>query len=235
MGARYDATRSRDDSLVERVRAGDMNAFGELWRHHAESAMSAARGFRGLDPDDIVAETFEKVLRALREGKGPTGAFRSYLFAAVRNVARDHYRSRRESTDGDLERVVDERALSGEQAAMRSQDRQAAAAAFRSLPSRWRKALWYSEVDGMPPRELSDLLGVSPNGASALVLRAKRGFRDAWVSAQLTRSRSEGCRPIAAEFGAYTRDGLSARDRRRVDEHLQTCGTCTLSAEFIAS
>lgn len=226
MGTWDDAARSRDDSLLEQVRAGDMHAFGELWRHHAGAALSAARGFRGLDPDDLVAETFEKVLRALQRGKGPTGAFRPYLIAAVRNVARDHYRARRESTEKDLELVVDDRALSGEQAAMRSQEYEAAAEAFRSLPDRWREALWYSEVDGMPPRQLSELLGVSPNGASALVLRAKRGFRDAWVSAQLTRVRSEECRPIVEQLGAYTRDGLSARERRRVDQHLQECETC---------
>lgn len=221
-----DTTRSRDDSLLDRVRLGDMTAFGELWRHHAGSALSVARGFRGLDPDDLVAETFEKLLRALRKGKGPTGAFRPYLIASVRNVARDHYRSRRESVDDDLELIVDDRALSGEQAAMRSQAHEAAAEAFQSMPERWREALWYSEVDGLPPRQLSDVLGVSPNGVSALVLRAKRGFRDAWVSAQLARSGSEECRPIVAELGAYTRDALSARDRKRVDQHLLTCESC---------
>jgi RNA polymerase sigma factor (sigma-70 family) len=221
-----DTARSRDDALLDRVRLGDTAAFGELWRHHAGSALSVARGFRGLDPDDIVAETFEKLLRALRKGKGPTGAFRPYLIASVRNVARDHYRSRRESADDDLELVVDERALSGEQAAMRSQAHEAAAEAFQSMPERWREALWYSEVDGLPPRQLSDVLGVSPNGVSALVLRAKRGFRDAWVSAQLARTGSDECRPIVPELGAYTRDALSARDRKRVDQHLSTCESC---------
>lgn len=224
-----DTTRSRDDSLLDRVRAGDTGAFGELWRLHSGTALSVARGFSGLDADDIVAETFEKLLRALRGGKGPAGAFRPYLIASVRNVARDHYRSRsrRESGDEDLDLIVDDRVLNGEQVAVRSQDHIAAAEAFQSLPDRWREALWYSEVDGLPPRQLSSVLGISANGASALVLRAKRGFRDAWVSAQLTRVRSDECRPIVADLGAYTRDGLSARDRKRVDQHLLTCRSCT--------
>jgi hypothetical protein len=33
----------------------------------------------------------------------------------------------------------------------------------------------------------------------------------------------DACREAITKLGAYVRDGLSARDRRKVDEHLEHC------------
>ncbi|MFX5517661.1 hypothetical protein ABTD52_18110, partial [Acinetobacter baumannii] len=70
----------------------------------------------------------------------------------------------------------------------------ATASAFRSLPTRWQEALWYSEVENLKPRHFAPLLGLAPNAASALVVRARQGFRDAWIAQQLKTADSPDCR-----------------------------------------
>ena len=216
-----------DQELIDRVRSGDASAFGLLWERHAGPARSVARGFTGLDPDDIVSEAFERLLMAIQAGKGPQEAFRPYLIATVRNVARRHYKREAPSTEVDFDLIVDDDALNGERAAIQGQQYRAVGEAFQSLPPRWQEALWYAEVDGLKPRELTGRLGLSANAVSALVLRAKRAFRDAWVSAQLTQATSEECQRTIADIGAYTRDGLAPRATKKVQGHVDTCESCT--------
>lgn len=220
---------SSDDELLDRVRAGDTRAFGALWQRHAGPALSVARSFVGLEAEDIVSEAFTRLLAAVQDGKGPRAGFRPYLIATVRNVGRRQYNRSIPGSDVEFDQLIDASAQNGEDEAIRDLDATAAGEAFQSLQPRWQQALWYSEVDGLKPREMSGPLGLPANAVSALVLRAKRGFRDAWVSAQLARTSDPECIPVVADMGAYTRGGLSARARSRVDAHVATCAACTAS------
>ncbi|KJL21094.1 RNA polymerase sigma factor [Microbacterium foliorum] len=216
-----------DEELLEHVRRGDMRSYGLLWERHAGPARSVARGFAGLDADDLVSEAFERLLVALQAGKGPQGAFRPYLITTVRNVARRQYNRDVPRAEIDFDFMVDADAPDGESAAIQGQRHRAVSEAFQSLPLRWQEALWYAEVDGLPPREMTGSLGLSANAVSALVLRAKRGFRDAWVTAQLARADSPECQQILSDIGAYSRGGLSPRATKKVDSHIATCESCT--------
>ncbi|ALX66047.1 sigma-70 family RNA polymerase sigma factor [Microbacterium sp. XT11] len=222
-----DAAAARsDDELVELVRAGDSIAYGELWRRHAGPALSVARTFVSLDAEDIVSEAFARVLRAIRSGGGPTAGFRPYLVMAVRNVGRRWYSRDTDIAVDDFEFVVDPGAKEGELSAVEEFEGGAAMAAFRSLPTRWQEVLWYSEVDGLKPREISPILGLAPNAVSSLLLRAKRSLRDAWISAQLAASTKPECQAAVKEMGAYTRDALSERARAKLESHLEVCADC---------
>ncbi|MFF5625112.1 sigma-70 family RNA polymerase sigma factor [Microbacterium sp. LWH10-1.2] len=215
-----------DDHLVELVRSGDSRAYGELWKRHAGPAFSVARTFVSLDAEDIVSEAFARVLRAIRAGGGPTSGFRPYLIMAVRNVGRRWYNRDTSVNISELEYVVDPDAKEGELEAVAEFEGGAALAAFKELPKRWQEVLWYSEVDELKPREISVLLGLAPNAVSALIVRAKRGLRDAWISAQLTSASTPDCRAALKDMGAYTRGALSARATASLDRHLATCATC---------
>ena len=70
-----------DAELITAIRSGDMAAYGELYRRHVASARSLARQLvRGpAEVDDVVAETFSRVLDLMRRGGGPQDAFRPYL------------------------------------------------------------------------------------------------------------------------------------------------------------
>lgn len=220
-----------DDELVQRVRVGDRRSYAELWVRHSAAAHAAARAFSTLDADDLVAEAYARILAAIGRGSGPTIGFRPYLLTSVRNVAREWGARAARAQATDLENTVQAAAPDAENDALHALEKGATATAFHTLPTRWQEALWYAEIDGMKPRQFAPLLGLAPNAASALLLRARRGFRDAWIGTQLRRATEPECIEAMSLLGSHTRGALSRRDARRVDAHLATCTGCALAWE----
>ncbi|MGN6218910.1 MAG: sigma-70 family RNA polymerase sigma factor [Microbacterium sp.] len=218
-----------DEQLVLATRAGDNAAYAVLWERHVASGRSAARAVSpNVDPDDIVSEAFTSILSAIRKGGGPHEGFRPYLFATIRNVAASWGRRTQETPLDDL----DERASESEaEFAELVADRSVLAQAFRELPERWRELLWYVEVEGMKPREIAPLLGMSANAVSALAYRAREGFKQAWLQAHISDpARPAECRWVCELLVASEKKPVKRGDRRRLDAHLQECQACRIVA-----
>jgi RNA polymerase sigma factor (sigma-70 family) len=214
-----------DAELIGASRAGDSDAYAELYRRHVDSARAAARALcrNRSDADDVVSEAFVKMLRVLQSGHGPEVAFRPYLLTAVRNCFYD--RTRRK--DNDLaELPADDVNLTLIDSNASDDDKALAAAAFATLPERWQLVLWHTEVEGKSPAEVAPLLGLAPNAVAALAYRAREGLRQAFLQAHLRTPQPSECQECAGSLGAYVRDGLSTRDRRKVDDHLSQCDAC---------
>ena len=224
-----DAGARSDAELITAVRVGDTGAYEELYRRHVDAAMAVGRQLTRsrADAEDVVSEAFARVLSALQRGAGPEMAFRPYLLTSVRNAFYDRTRKdkRLDVTDDvpeDLGRVLAAAAASEDDV-----ERQLAATAFASLPERWQLVLWHTEVEGRSPAEVGPLLGLAPNAVAALAYRAREGLRQAYLNAHIQARPPAGCEDIVPKLGAYVRNDLSNRDRRKVDEHLQTCARCT--------
>ena len=86
-----------DVDLIAASRAGDAAAYDSLYRRHLAAAYGLARQLvrNRAEADDVVAETFAKILDLLHRGGGPDDAFRPYLLAAVRRAAYDRHRAER--------------------------------------------------------------------------------------------------------------------------------------------
>lgn len=217
-----------DSELVERCRAGDSEAFGELWRRHANAGRAAARAITSsIDSDDLVSEAFARIWQTILRGGGPTNGFRTYLLVTIRNLAaRIGSRNKKEVHIDWAEDIPDESTTEAE--TLRGLDRDTAGKAFATLPARWQEVLWYSEVEGYNPTEIGKLLGISATAAAMLSFRAREGLRRAWVQSHITSTGSDPDHAWAIErLAANTRDTLSRRDRRRFDEHLRGCPGCT--------
>lgn len=221
---------SSDSQLIERCKQGDSPAFAELWKRHAAAGRTVARSFTSsLDPDDLVSEAFTRIYQLLQKGRGPTAAFRPYLFTTIRNTAASWGRARRETSIDTLESFEDPR--SSEDAGLLALDRGLTATAFRTLPTRWQEVLWYSEVESMTPAQIAPLLGMTANSVAALSYRAREGLRQAWIGAHLNAvSADEECRWSIERLGGYTRGSLSQRDTTRLEKHLDDCARCTIAA-----
>ncbi len=218
-----------DEQLVVASRAGDDAAYAVLWERHVASGRNAARAVSpNVDPDDIVSEAFTSILSAIRKGGGPHEGFRPYLYATIRNVAASWGRRTQETPLDDLdERASDSEAEFAELVA----DRSVLAQAFRELPERWRELLWYVEVEGMKPREIAPLLGMSANAVSALAYRAREGFKQAWLQAHISDpARPAECRWVCELLVASEKKPIRRGDRRRLDAHLQDCQACRIVA-----
>ncbi|KRB36963.1 RNA polymerase sigma factor [Microbacterium sp. Root180] len=169
-----------DELLIDRTRDGDMDAYAQLWVRHEASARGAVRGISNtLDPDDIVSEAFAGILSAIRSGGGPRGTFRPYMYAAIRNIAATSGSRPRDVQLDDINDFAHPTAADPSEAIA---DTTLLADALQTLPPRWRTLLWYIEVEGMKPRDVAPLLGMSPNAVAALLYRARLGLRRAWLT-----------------------------------------------------
>ena len=221
-----------DADLLELVRQGDETAFTELYSRHREVASRMAATYcRSGEADDLVDLAFEKVLGALRRGRGPTEAFRAYLFVTLRRLAAEQAARPQEWPFGDVpEPLAAVSSLSN----IDPVERQMVTSAFESLPGRWQAILWHTAVEGRNPRELSSLLGMSANAVAALAYRAREKLRQAYLQAHLQAAAHPECEPHRSNLGSYVRDGLSTRERRATIEHLEHCRSCRrLVAELL--
>ncbi|MEV8338632.1 sigma-70 family RNA polymerase sigma factor [Leucobacter sp. NPDC077196] len=223
-----------DAELLDIVRAGDPSAFALLWQRHSRAGRTAARHMSSAShADDILSEAYLRIFELVLTGRGPRGAFRPYLYRTIRSIAADRWSSPEESSD-DLDHVPDlTEAGPWEDGAF---DRNAAARAFGSLNERWQAVLWYTEVEGMPPREVAKILGLSANAVSALAKRAREALQSAWVEVHVDRElRHAECRTTLDHLQRYQRGKLTAAASRAVSAHLDSCDDCArAAAEFAA-
>jgi len=97
LGGSAESLPPRDADLIAASRAGDAAAYDTLYRRHVAAAHSLARQLvrNRAEADDVVAETFAKILDLFHRGGGPDDAFRPYLLTAVRRSAYDRHRAER--------------------------------------------------------------------------------------------------------------------------------------------
>lgn len=115
------------------------------------------------DRDDLVQESFLRVLRA--RAAGPIGNARAFLFTTARNLALNHLRHRRcERPEGlgeiDASRVVDGGATPTESTA-HSQELEMLREALQSLPERCREVFELRRLKGVSQREIAARFGIS--------------------------------------------------------------------------
>lgn len=217
-----------DAELLDRIRASDLDAMGELYQRHKEAGLRVARATSG-DPhlaQDLVNTAFERIHAALVRGRGPGESFRAYLYTVIRRLAAGagHARSREQDVD-DWEPYSAVTSL-GDQTDGSIESR-LVATAFGALPERHQAVLWYLDVEGMQPADVAPIFAITPNAVSALAIRARDALRDAYVQAHVSESPVHAeCAPVRRLLGSYRRATLSARDTARVDAHLATCDEC---------
>jgi len=179
-----------DAELAAKAAKGDREAFEELYRRHARTAMRVAYRITGNihDASDAVSDAFARVMQALPKGQLDQPArFRPYLMTATRHAAVDVLRrAGRAVPAGSDDALEPAETLAGpSEKLIDATDSALVASAFRDLPERWRSVLWLTEVEQVPTREAAPMLGLSPNGVAQLAVRARAGLRERYLQAHL--------------------------------------------------
>lgn len=221
-----------DAELIVAVRRGEVAAFGVLYERHLGTARRAAAGFTSTsaEREDLVAEGFARVLRVLRDGRGPTSGFRPYLLTTMRNTLIDWRRR-----DALLSLVADVPDVSpavgcDELVAIRMQA-DLAADAFATLPERWQAVLSLTEIDGQTPAQVGQRLGMTPNSVAALAYRAREGLRQAYLEQHL--QPATGCAGVAGELARWVRGRFPELKMHKIASHLAACADCRERAEAL--
>ena len=216
-----------DGELLAATRAGDNGAFEQLYERYVRDAVRTARGLTHSQSaaEELCAEAFARVLRALRTGHGPDSSFGAYLVTTIRNLHFDQHRRGRDVRErllaaGTL--TVDAADESLEAVA----ERELVGRAYTTLPERWRVILWLTEVEERPVVEIAHQLHLAPNAVAALAYRARDGLRDAWLQPHVAEPSDPACIEVRSWLGGFVRTSITPRRRRLVDAHLERCAEC---------
>ncbi|MCC6446744.1 MAG: RNA polymerase sigma factor [Armatimonadetes bacterium] len=165
-----------DEQLLERLKRGDSEAMGALYRRYADRAFGFACRFLHSheDAEEITGEAFLKVFRFARDFRGE-GAFSSWLFRIVRNLCLDRLRQPRLIVLP-LEEA-DASASFTEEVERRERNR-TVADALDSLPEEYRSLLILRDIEGLSNREVSEIIGRSEPATKSLHHRARKALRD---------------------------------------------------------
>lgn len=228
-----DTAHPGDEQLLDRVRAGDNAAYETLYREHLDGARHLARILVGNDhADELVAESFAKVLASLRNGGGPTTNFRSYLHVTIRNGYRDGLRATSEAPVSDQPWLLDDTEPPPEEM-VEGLDETVAVDALSSLPESWQQVLWHVEVEGRKPAEVAQLMDMKAGAVSSLAHRAREGLKRAYLDLHAGPAPAQAaCQWTHARMGQYARGDLGARAEQKFDAHVADCPSC--QASFLA-
>lgn len=227
LGVGISTTEISDEDLIRSSRSGDRSSLDILYSRHHDAGLRYARRLMAdrADAEDVAQDAFLRVIAAIGRGNGPEAMFRPYLLRAVRSAAADRWveQAREIPTDAAGETPVEDTSLAS---LLHRDDPELVMKAFQSLPLRWMTVLWHAEVEREPPRRIAPVLGMEPGAVSALLLRARKGLREAYLGAYAQTPPRKDCEPTFPYLAATVLGTGSARDRRKVKEHTRECEDC---------
>lgn len=166
-------------SLLKRARSFDLQALAEIYDTYSPALYAYAMRLLG-DPqaaEDCVADTFSRLLQALKAGKGPTDYLQAYLYRIAHNWVTDQYRRQpareSESLDGAL--LISSSNPEGE-AAERIQRAQVRSA-LRSLTPEQRQVVTLRFIEGWENEEVALALQKPVGAVKALQHRAIKALK----------------------------------------------------------
>ena len=192
MGVTEPQVHASEAALIERVAAGDTEAFYELVRPCERALFLAARGVVGNDADaeEIAQEAVLKAFSNLRRFRGVSKSS-TWLIQIALNEARMRLRKERrtlyESLDQPLREdegdyvprdFADWREIPLE-ALQRKELRDALARAIASLAPKYREVLILRDVEHLSIADTATVLGITEVSVKTRLLRARLQVRDA--------------------------------------------------------
>lgn len=180
--ARLDAAQL--DACIPRIRAGDVQAFEQLFRALHPALVSFALRYTGdtARAEELVQDVFFAIWQARAEW-APQGSVRGYLFGAVRNRALNV--RRRDVLEQDLAAEAahaDTPPLHSVAADADAEAEQAelvllAQAALDALPERCRLVMHLRWREGMSYAEIAEVMGIGVKGVENQLSRGLKAVR----------------------------------------------------------
>jgi RNA polymerase sigma factor (sigma-70 family) len=149
----------------------------EVLPHEAALRAWLRSQFRdAVEADDLVQETYARVLRA--HERGEVQVPRAFLFATARNLALDYARRHKivafePITENDARNVYNDGATAAD-AAAHSQELELLTQAIQSLPHRCRQVLTLRKIYGLSQKQIAAQLGMAEHTVEVQVANGMR-------------------------------------------------------------
>lgn len=177
-----------DHTLMLRVREGDIELLGELFRRHARPLYGFFVRLTGdrAGSDDLVQQVFHRILR-YRHTYRDVGSFTGWMYIIARRVMADFQRHRRlhqaPAEEPALDQVPDDRVHAA--AAAEALDETALLhRALAALPEDVREVIVLARFQELPYEEVARVLDISLAAVKTRIHRAMRDLRAAYFRIQ---------------------------------------------------
>jgi RNA polymerase sigma-70 factor, ECF subfamily len=167
-----------DPLLLQRARQFDKQALAEVYDRFSPAIYAYAMRLLGNNDlaEECVAETFSRLLRALRNGGGPQEYLRAYLYRVAHNWITDHYRRNPPLVPLDPELRAAEQS-EPHVAAAEAIERQQVRAALALLTSDQRQVITLKYLENLDTAEIAAALDKPAGAVKALQHRALAALR----------------------------------------------------------
>lgn len=180
--------REFDLQVIERVRAGDKQAFGLLVeKYHRKLSRLLSRMVRNPDDiEDIAQESFIKAYRALAQFRGDA-AFYTWLCRIAMNTAKNHLATRGrqmpllsdqalDDDDDPSDRLAVHDNSTPESELLSKQVAYAVNDAVEALPQELRQAITLREMEGMSYEEIAEAMSCPIGTVRSRIFRAREAI-----------------------------------------------------------
>jgi RNA polymerase sigma-70 factor (ECF subfamily) len=176
--------------LVERARAGDRQAFGELYDRYAALTYRHIHCLVGDLPiaEDLTAQTFLQALQAIGRYEERGVPFQVWLLRIARNLAVNHWRVQRNHNSS--RNHGSERAMPSPESLCEAKLREEEVwGAVRRLRGDQRQVIILRFVDGLSYSDVAQVLGKSVGAVRVIQYRALSALRRALEDGDLGHTR----------------------------------------------
>lgn len=173
--------RTADLELAARCRAGDADAFEELYRLHVRRLYSLAVRMIGSadEAEDVLQEVFLQAHRKLAGFRGES-TLGTWLYRLTMNHCLDHLRGRQAKMSratGSLDEEDAAEPVASAPAVPSAISRMDLERAIGLLPPGSKAAFLLHDVEGFEHREIADMLGISEGTSKSQLHKARMKLR----------------------------------------------------------
>lgn len=168
-----------EKALLERAKASDPDALGEIYDRHAEGIYNyiyRRTGEREL-AEDLTSDVFVRMLRAIKENQAWHTSLSGWLYQIAHNRVIDHFRRQPEEEVLTLEERLVAAAEDPPETVQKDLARQRLRAAISHLTELQQQVIVLKFVEGLRNAEVAQILGKTEGAVKSLQYRGLRSLK----------------------------------------------------------
>jgi RNA polymerase sigma-70 factor (ECF subfamily) len=179
----------RDIRLMEKVRAGDMDAFRELVEIHQQRVIGTVARMIGdaIEAEDLAQQIFVRVWKSAPRWE-PTAKFTTWLYTILRNLVFNESRRRARHKTTSLDAATDDEdhprqfadgnVKAPDTTLLDAEMQDAIERAIRELPEAQRMAVVMRRYQDVSYEEIGEVLDLTVPAVKSLLFRARTDLRE---------------------------------------------------------
>lgn len=169
-----------DTHLVSLAKAGDIEAFGELYSRYLDPIYRYIRMRVGEDQtaEDLTEETFVRAFKALDKYEERGLPFSAYLYRVTKNLLIDYYRKQKEEITLDKADHIPAPGIALDDSLIRAEKHSMLGQAYKQLPSDYQEIIRLRIILGISTSEAAVWMERSEGATRVLLHRALNALRE---------------------------------------------------------